>query len=45
MEISYKHKYQIILIKYEIRSGTINSGMLDMDSFYFFPFVIFRVVL
>lgn len=44
MERSYKHKYQIIVIKYEIRSGTINNGMLDMDSFYFFPFVIFRAV-
>lgn len=44
MEISYQHKYQIIIIKYKIRSGIINNGMLDMASFYFFAFVIFRVL-
>lgn len=43
MEMSSKHKYQTILFKYEIRSGTIKHGTLE--SFYLFCFVIFRAVL
>lgn len=45
MEIRYKHKYRMILSKQEIRSDTINNGVTDMDSFNFFPFIMFRALL
>lgn len=45
MEISYKLKYQIILSKHKIEGSAINKGMLDMDSFYFLPFLIVRILL
>lgn len=42
MEVRYKHKYQILLFKYEL--GYLNCGTLDMYSFFFFFILMFRVV-